>query len=70
MQDFDAAKRHVGLVLTQYDPDSEPAKKQFRSIKDYQKRLAKLRMVRFAHIYICKHPGIYARRAAAQPLLS
>jgi hypothetical protein len=50
VQDFDTAKRHVGMVLTQYDPDSSAAKKEFRSIKDYQKKVATLRSVCSNHL--------------------
>jgi hypothetical protein len=45
VQDFDMAKRHYGMVLTQYDPENERGKKEFKAIKAYQKSIAKLRKV-------------------------
>jgi hypothetical protein len=46
LQDFDTAKRHVGLVLTQYDPDNDAARVQFKGIKEYQKKIGQLRVAR------------------------
>lgn len=40
------AKRHYGMVLTQYDPENEQAKVEFKAIKKYQKEVAKLKAVR------------------------
>jgi hypothetical protein len=54
LQDFDTAKRHVGMVLTQYDPDSAAAKEEFRGIKDYQKTVSQLRLVRRAAAFCRK----------------
>jgi hypothetical protein len=45
LQDFDMAKRHYGMVLTQYDPENEVGKREFKAIKAYQKDIAKLRAV-------------------------
>ena len=48
VQDFDTAKRHIGMVMTQFDPDNEAASALFKSIKEYQRMVTKLRKVRAA----------------------
>ena len=47
------AKRHYGMVLTQYDPENERAKDDFKVIKKYQKKVAKLKAV-CLHRILCR----------------